>query len=73
MARGGNHEYTELADMTGLPDGASEARVYQAQAGQTARRISRLSALLQDPEVRRHFMLSGTYILLWYTFSGVLS
>ncbi|KAJ2370011.1 hypothetical protein H4S01_000644 [Coemansia sp. RSA 2610] len=73
MARGGNHEYTELADMTVLPDGASEARVYQAQAGQTARRISRLSVLLQDADMRRHFMLSGTYILLWYTFSGVLS
>ncbi|KAJ2821333.1 hypothetical protein IWW50_004679, partial [Coemansia erecta] len=73
MAREVQHEYTELADLSLSPNDTADDRVYRAQAGQGARQTHGLSALLKDAEMRRHIMLSGLYILLWYVFSGLLS
>ncbi|KAJ2134322.1 hypothetical protein IW136_004692, partial [Coemansia sp. RSA 678] len=73
MAREDHHEYTELADMSLSPNNTASDRLYIAENGQRTPQAHGLSALLQKPEVRRHIMLSGLYILLWYIFSGLLS
>ncbi|KAJ2083666.1 hypothetical protein H4R24_000624 [Coemansia sp. RSA 988] len=59
------YDYTELAD---LSPAASAAR-----AERPARLPSALVALLRNVELRRHLLLSGLYIVMWYCFSGLLS
>ncbi|KAJ2848417.1 hypothetical protein IWW36_003309 [Coemansia brasiliensis] len=74
MARETRHEYTELAVMSPVSPDTTEERAYRAnensQFGSPKRGIS---ALLRDPHMQQHILLSGLYILLWYSFSGLLS
>ncbi|KAJ2593696.1 hypothetical protein H4R99_006016 [Coemansia sp. RSA 1722] len=74
------HEYTELADMSSsAADVSATERVYEPADGQpgalhtSSQQHSRFGALLHDPEFRKHIALSLLYMLLWYTFSSVLS
>ncbi|KAJ2796693.1 hypothetical protein H4R20_005450, partial [Coemansia guatemalensis] len=59
------YDYTELAD---LSPAANAAR-----AERPARLPSAFVALLRNVELRRHLLLSGLYIVMWYSFSGLLS
>ncbi|KAJ2486885.1 hypothetical protein IWW37_005455 [Coemansia sp. RSA 2050] len=76
MAREMQHEYTELADMahaSGRLAVAAEPTHEPAAASATMRRRPSVAGLINDPELRKHAFLVMTYVLLWYTFSGVLS
>ncbi|KAJ1827464.1 hypothetical protein LPJ56_001650 [Coemansia sp. RSA 2599] len=75
------HEYTELADMTSsaVDNASATERVYEATDGLPgAQRVSSqqrrgIRALLNDREFRKHVALSLLYMLMWYTFSSMLS
>ncbi|KAJ1750132.1 hypothetical protein LPJ78_002204 [Coemansia sp. RSA 989] len=71
MAR---HEYTELAVISPVSPNTADERTYRANgASQFGSAKRGVSALLRDPHMQRHILLSGLYILLWYSFSGILS
>ncbi|KAJ2039150.1 hypothetical protein GGI01_001422 [Coemansia sp. RSA 376] len=76
MTRDMQHEYTELADMArapGRPAVTAESTYDPVTASATMQRRHRVAGLLDDPELRKHALVVVTYVLLWYTFSGVLS
>ncbi|KAJ2031549.1 hypothetical protein IWW57_000660 [Coemansia sp. S610] len=76
MAREMQHEYTELADMaqvSGRLAATAESTYEPVAASVTMQRRPSVAGLVDDPELRKHAFLVMTYVLLWYTFSGVLS
>ncbi|KAJ2387340.1 hypothetical protein H4S02_003411, partial [Coemansia sp. RSA 2611] len=76
MAREMQHEYTELADMaqvSGRLAATAESTYEPVAASATMQRRPSVAGLVDDPELRKHAFLVMTYVLLWYTFSGVLS
>lgn len=58
-------EYTELHDLSAIGHPEDEPQQQPKQG--------RLVLLFSDPAFRQHLLLSTLYILLWYTFSGMLS
>ncbi|KAJ2464705.1 hypothetical protein GGI02_004913 [Coemansia sp. RSA 2322] len=79
MARNFQTEYNELAEVvhTAAGTGAAE-RTYEAGGGSefaaTAYQHHKsLGSLVRDMDVRRHVLVVVSYVLLWYTFSGLLS
>ncbi|KAJ1926942.1 hypothetical protein FBU59_007268, partial [Linderina macrospora] len=73
MSRDANHEYTELTDMTNAPGGAAAERTYETSTQPNASGRRGLKVLMRDPEFRKNFLLSALFIILWYSFSGMLS